>query len=303
MRSRGATTGDGLELSGAARDVRLDGEGASEVVAEARVLAGLGPGRILEHLVTDPAISADAAAGVTGRPVAAGFRAAVADVLGDHEDDRSPLRLLLDDLPVASLIAGYADLYRRPAVVGAGPQPVAQVKADICAGWASDATRMRAIRSEGRIPVPIGPPASSREAGDDPRAWHRLDPLPAGTMRRRRRLDVSLDPGGGPVAIDAMFRDTHVDPGGDATVLHEWSVEATVDSSTWTVVECRATPHVLPWTECPSAAASAARLVGRPVGALRRVVGDELRGTSVCTHLNDLLRSLSDVPYLAALLR
>jgi hypothetical protein len=59
---------------------------------------------------------------------------------------------------------------------------------------------------------------------------------------------------------------------------------------------------VLPWDECPGAAGSAARLVGQPVGALRRIVGDELRGTSTCTHLNDLLRSLADVPHLVALL-
>ena len=294
---------DGLELSAAARDVRLEGEGVIDVVAEASLRAVVGSARVLEHIVTDPAIPAEAAAGVTGRPVAAGFRAAVAAVLGDHEDDRSPLRLLLDDLPVASLIAGYADLYTRTDAAGGRPQPVGRVKADICAGWASDATMMRAIRRDGRIPVPLGPPASTREAGDDPRAWHRLDPVPAGAMRRRRRLDVGLDDGNDRVAVDAMFRDTHVDPGGDATVLHEWSVTAAVDSSTWTVTECRATPHVLPWTECPSAAASTARLVGRPVGALRRVVGEELRGTSVCTHLNDLLRALSDVPHLAALLR
>ncbi len=303
MRSRGASTGDGLELSGAARDVCVGGESAIEVVAEATVRAVLASGLVLEQLASDPAIPGQAVTDLAGRPVAGGFRAAVAGVLGDHDGDRGPLRLLLDDLPVASLIAGYADLYRQPVAVGERPSGASSPKADICAGWASDATMMRAIRTEGRIPVPVGPPAPDREAHDDLRAWHGLDPVPPGGMRRRRRLDVSLDRGGTTLAIDAMFRDTHVDAGGDATVLHEWSVEVTVDPSTWTIIECRATPHVLPWTECPSAAGSAARLVGRTVGELRRVVGDELRGTSTCTHLNDLLRSLADVPHLAALLR
>ena len=59
------------------------------------------------------------------------------------------------------------------------------------------------------------------------------------------------------------------------------------------IVACVATPRVLPWAECPQAAASAGRLVGQRVADLRALVRDDLVGTSTCTHLNDLLSSLS----------
>jgi hypothetical protein len=59
---------------------------------------------------------------------------------------------------------------------------------------------------------------------------------------------------------------------------------------------------VLPWPECPGAAASAGELVGRTVPDVRAYVRANLRGISTCTHLNDLLCSLADVaPLIRAL--
>ena len=81
--------------------------------------------------------------------------------------------------------------------------------------------------------------------------------------------------------------------------MHEYAVVATVDATTRTVLTISATAHVLPWQECPQALASAVRLVGEPVTDLRRVVRREFTGTSTCTHLNDVLRLLADVDYLA----
>jgi hypothetical protein len=63
-----------------------------------------------------------------------------------------------------------------------------------------------------------------------------------------------------------------------------------------------ATPRVLPWIECPWAAASATRLSGESVAGLRRLVRDGFHGVETCTHLNDMLRSLADIVPLAALL-
>ncbi|MEY2571006.1 MAG: hypothetical protein QOE63_1356, partial [Acidimicrobiaceae bacterium] len=125
-----------------------------------------------------------------------------------------------------------------------------------------------------------------------------IEPLAPGAMRRRRRIDVWRDD---VVNVDAMFRDTHVTDEGAETVLHEWSVVAVIDPSTWVIDGCDATPHALPWGECPAAAGSARRLVGHTVTELRSLVNQELRGTSTCTHLNDLLRSLADVGTLASL--
>jgi hypothetical protein len=117
-------------------------------------------------------------------------------------------------------------------------------------------------------------------------------------MRRHRRLDVYGDT---PTRIDAMFRDTHVDPEGLETVLHEYSVDATVDDALQ-ITSIRATPRVLPWNECPWAAASATRLEGERVQGLRRSVRDNFHGVETCTHLNDMLRSLADITPLVALL-
>ena len=47
--------------------------------------------------------------------------------------------------------------------------------------------------------------------------------------------------------------------------------------------------------------AGASRLVGTPVSGLRRHVRDTFLGTSTCTHLNDTLRSLEDIPALLKL--
>jgi len=132
----------------------------------------------------------------------------------------------------------------------------------------------------------------------DPLAWHHLADPAAGTVRRRRRTDVTPSGDGGRAAVDAMFRDTYVEPDGSLSVLHEYAVVATVDRRRGSLTSVVADPRVLPATECPSAAASATLMVGAPVADLRALVRRDLRGTGTCTHLNDLLRSMADVPVL-----
>jgi Protein of unknown function (DUF2889) len=77
-------------------------------------------------------------------------------------------------------------------------------------------------------------------------------------------------------------------------------VQATIDEHRRTFSMCGATPKVLPWPECSDAGASATRLVGLPLDDIRQYVRTDLNGISTCTHLNDLLRSLGDVPALLA---
>jgi hypothetical protein len=285
-----------LTLIGGARDLRTTAGGASEVLAEAQVRALVGKSRQLEELEVAPDADTN---DLLGLPVSAGFRAAVDQVVPYHRDLHSPLYLLLDELPVAALISGYATLYLR----GAEPRPDeeqsvgrAAPRADICAGWRSDGLMMTAIASEAGMPTPIGPPAPVLERPDDPLSWHAIGPLSAGAMRRRRLIDVT--PSGQMLQVAAMFRDTHVDQAGDETVLHEYELEMEVEAETMVVRSCRATPRTLPWPECPAAAASAGRLEGHTVGDLRSFVRTDFRGTSTCTHLNDLLRSLADVTVL-----
>ena len=61
-------------------------------------------------------------------------------------------------------------------------------------------------------------------------------------------------------------------------------------------LSCDANVGVLPWVECPSAAASATRLAGTPAADLRERIRDTFVGTSTCTHLNDTLRALAALP-------
>jgi hypothetical protein len=111
-------------------------------------------------------------------------------------------------------------------------------------------------------------------------------------VRRRRRIDLTV---GRALTVDAMFRDSHFDGDGNESAVHEYGLRAEIDTETLLLTELEATPRVLPYIECPRAAASALRLVGFPLAEVRDRVRAELVGTSTCTHLNDLLRSLEDV--------
>jgi hypothetical protein len=96
------------------------------------------------------------------------------------------------------------------------------------------------------------------------------------------------------VGIDAMFRDTYVRTDGVETIIHEYTLAAEVDTDSGVIAESVATPRVLPWQECPGAVASAARITGMTLQELHFRVRQELAGTSTCTHLNALLRSIAD---------
>jgi hypothetical protein len=211
-----------------------------------------------------------------------GFRDAVVAALPDDVAAGTPLALLLDDLPVANLISGYALLYSGNLGVGSADQGV---KVDVCSGWRAAGTMMVSVRAGNGVPVTVGPPAPriEDERAEDPLGWHDLQPLATGAMRRRRLIDVHVD---GTWDVTAMFRDTHVVETGDETVLHEYSLMASVDPIRQTFLSCAAVPRVLP-VECPVAAASALRLVGQHVSSVRDIVRAEFRGTSTCTHLND----------------
>lgn len=281
-----------LCLTGRARDLRTDRDGRAHVLDSVTVLAEVdrSGGSLLRRLETEP--EAPEVTALVGEQVASGFRAVVERSLPEHERGRTALYLLLDDLPVAALISGYA--YQLDPEIG----PTIRVPApprDLCAGWASEATMMTALDAGQPLPLAVGPVAPDLTSADD-NGWHEMPPLPPVSMRRRRRLDVWEQDGW---AIDAMFRDTWVGPDGVETVVHEYTASAHIDPETGAFASIEASPRVLPWPECPSAAASAARLVGTRADDLRSRVRAEFVGISTCTHLNDLLRSLADVPALA----
>jgi hypothetical protein len=117
-------------------------------------------------------------------------------------------------------------------------------------------------------------------------------------MRRHRRIDVT--PTDDVLEIDAFFRDSYWEPDGTEMALHEYDVVATVDATDLTLRSVHATPRVLPFPECQWAPEHAVRMVGRPVLGFRTDVQATLTELQACTHLNDMLRCLAEVPALAA---
>ena len=57
---------------------------------------------------------------------------------------------------------------------------------------------------------------------------------------------------------------------------------------------------MLPFPECQWAPEHVVLLVGRPVQSFRTDVQTTLTELQACTHLNDMLRCLTEVPALAA---
>ena len=296
--------GTSLRQAGRARDLYTNRAGEAEVVAETTLAVSTEytDGPVLAEIVLDP--PSPTAAGLVGVRASTGFRKVIDDAV--DEPRGSLTYLLLDDIPGATLVSGFALVVamHRDAPADAlttmslrsSKQPALQVP-DLCAGWQRGGTMEKSLDDQGRPPVIMGPRALSIEDTDDEWAWHAIEPLPDDSMRRRRRIDVWRDDAG--LRVDVFFRDSHMALDGVETAVHEYTVAATVDPNTMVVTSCEAEPRVLPWTECPQAAASAQRLVGMPVASLRPDVRAQFVGPSTCTHLNDVLRGLEDVEWLA----
>jgi DUF2889 family protein len=300
-----------LVLVGRARDLLTDADGTTRVLDAAEVEATIDypDAQRVTAISSTPEIPG--LQQLLGRSASTGFRAAIDVAVADDDVVGRPVYQLLDDLPVATLISGYAPQHARAESIGwveaealkplqkTAPEGLAMLQqADLCAGWKAGGTIMQGF-AENNPPVVTGPPAPSLDDGDDPLAWHELPgPLPVHGMRRRRRIDVQpAETGSADMTVwnvDAHFRDSYVDDEGE-TVVHEYTVVARVDAVTSVVLEAVATDHVLPWFECPEAVASAGRLAGRSLDSLRAGVRAEFLGASTCTHLNDMLRALADV--------
>ena len=258
-------------------------------------------GPIVERIVTDPAVSGIEA--LVGRVASTGFRALIDQSVGAVRG--SLVYLLLDEIPASVLVSGYAighaasrgELEAQDMSRMRPPGPALQVP-DLCAGFQVGGVIQTDIESFGRAPLVTGPQATVIVDDNDPLGWHESSPLRADEMRRARRHDLWRDDEG-MLRVDVFFRDSHMAVDGAETVVHEYTLEATVSPDGSTVVACEATPRVLPWRECPQAAASARRLAGWPVFGLRPQVRAELVGPTTCTHLNDTLRELEDVLALA----
>ncbi len=282
-----------LEMTGLARDIRT-GDGADAgvtVLADASVEAGFDMARRLVSLETTPA--APWVRDLIGARAGGGFRRHLDDVVPAAEAG-SLLRQVLDDMPAAALISGYAwmRLARReghdPSTLT--PPDILDRMTDLCSGWRAGGAAVSSIETHHGMPIQDCPPAPVDDS--DPQGWHEIGPLARDWMRRRRCLDVTVDGAGG-FSLWAMFRDTVGEEEGAEVVLHEYAVTASGTGGVLGAIA--AEPRVLPFPECPAAALAVGDLVGCDLAGLSRSVPDRLAGIRSCTHLNDLLRALGGV--------
>jgi hypothetical protein len=261
----------------------------------------LGQVRVRAHL-TDRVIDDIASnaydrrlAQLVGNRVGPGFRAAVGKLLPGEVQRASLLHLLLDDWVGASLVSGYG-LQHTAITLGIEekmPPGTADNMAGICSGFAPDASLVAYTRRNGTIPSVHGPVAPSlTPPGDD--GLHAVEPLQPHGMRRLRRLDL-IPVDAESAGFDAHLRDSHVDGDGTETIVHEYTVAGSLDTSTRTITSVSADVRVLPWRECPGAIGSATRVEGMTLAELRGRIRGEFVGTSTCTHLNDTLRAIADL--------
>lgn len=290
----GEILGDAVQIA-VGRDLRTHPDGSATVVRDARVRTELAYSdhyRLIS-IETDPI--RDELRSLVGTSVSTGFRAAMLAAVPAEQQGATLLYALLDDLPGAALVSGYAIGHAGKYPVRKEGAPVLQIEG-LCAGFQRDGTILAHMTAEGTAPVVTGPPAPTLLDPDDPVAWHALREMGAHDMRRWRRLDVT--PGAtatAPVAVEAYFRDSHVDEQGCETVIHEYTVAVEVDPVERTITRSAATAHSLPWVECIEAEASGDRLAGLALDGLRPLVREDFVGVSTCTHLNDTLRSVEDV--------
>lgn len=287
-------------VRGHARDLHTDADGSARVLAEDRYTIRSSADRRILEITTDPWRAVAGLAGVRG---GGHLREALAKVLPAERADGTPLYLLLDDFSGASLVAGWAwscwsdertrQERQRQAAAAAGRRGK---MVGVCAGFRpgstallDDGTPDSTIQSNARV----GPLMRA----EDPIGWHEL-PVQSGVgMRRARRIDAWLDD---VIHIDAGFQDSATSPDGGRIAIHEYQVSAIADPISFRLLSVEADPRILPYGECLAAAANVSRIVGTVLGDLRLAVVETFPRVLGCTHLNDVLRSLAEVPQMLA---
>jgi len=290
--------GTPLNLVGRSRDLHTPVTGDPVVLDAAELWVEIGDDRTIAAIETVP--ERPAIQQLVGAQGGSYLRSAIDEAVPGERAGATPLHVLLDDVAGTSLIAGFAwsrwhPDYAARMRVARGNMGVRKGRI-ICSGlrpggWAQTSRESghdqdHSIQLAGDISTP-----------DDPWGWHEWPERPPVSMRRHRRIDVQ--PEGGELVVDAFFRDSCWEPDGSEMVLHEYTVSARVDAESGELVDVRATPRVLPFPECPWAAHHTSQLVGHPVRTFRTDVQETLTETECCTHLNDMLRCLAEVPTLA----
>lgn len=284
---------NGMRLLGHGRDIlTLDAHAPLSVLSEEKLRLDLGPDRKVLAILASPK-----------RPVlnrligpSQELRAALRSLLEERSLELTPVYQLADDMPGVMMVADWS-WSRWPDLLD--PDETARRRAKlsrmegVCIGFGPGSS---ALATEGgyqddravEVPLPYHP--------DDPQGWHSMIEFAEVSMRRARSIDVWL--AGDLLQIEAYFQDSATAPGGRRIAVHEYTVHAQADCRGETLLDVQATPHVLPFAECRGAVDRMHALRGLAIDSLRTAVPDLLGRTHGCTHLNDALRALADVPTL-----
>ena len=286
-----------MQLIGRARDIVSPSSGDRPLArAEDSFAAWLEPDRTIAAIEADPPRSG--MSGLVGQRGGGGLRRALEDTLPMDRRNGTPLSLILDDISGTSLVAGWAwSLWdpnwlenTREALKNVDLEKAFKSREGVCIGFAPGSGALNPDTERSR-----GTPAPDLRNPDDPDGWHAFTVQNNVGMRRARRIDVWLDQ---VIVIDSAFQDSASTPEGGRAVVHEYRLRVTADPTSLRLLSIDAEPRILPFVECVGAKMHLPRLLDTPLPELRVKVLGELRGIAGCTHLNDALRALADVPTL-----
>ncbi|MFA7324733.1 MAG: DUF2889 domain-containing protein [Candidatus Nanopelagicales bacterium] len=298
-----STWPDGMEADrkviGRSRDLMTPLDGSEPIVlAEDVLFATVAPDRGIVAMESQP--PREGLKALAGAQGGSNSRGRVVEAVPDEVAAGTPLYLLLDDLSGATLVGSVAfRFWQTPEEMEERMkkmQPLIgkRVMEGICAGFAPGSTALNPDGTNNGMgetkPVP------SIDNPDDPWAWPVLTNPDGPSHRRSRRIDLWMEDG--VVRIEAFFQDSYTSPEGQRHAVHEYEVSATADPLTGNVISISADPRVLPHYECPMATLSVGRMVGQPLRNFRDSVNEKLPGIDGCTHMNDTLRALAEVPVL-----
>jgi hypothetical protein len=282
-------------LHGRARDVRVAADGTQVMLGEAEVDATASFDRVIESISVAPV--RDGIERLVGAKGGSQLRGAIDEVLPGEREAGTPLHLLLDDLAGCTLIAGFVWTRFMPELVRArstqGEEHRNRMEG-VCIGFAPGSSSLSVDRGTLGDYTQV---VTSLVHPEEPEGWHAFPESPEMSMRRARRIDVWRE--GDVIRADTSFQDSSGDPEYGRVAVHEYGLEAVIDATTGLITSLHADPRVLPFLECPGAVDNITRLVGLPVRDLRSAVPELLGRTNGCTHLNDALRALAEVPILA----
>lgn len=294
-----------MHLIGRARDIVTPRSGGTPIACDADSFeVQLKPDRTIVAIAADPI--RPGLSRLVGERGGGRLRQMLEEIVPEERRHATPLYLILDDLSGVSLVAGWAwsqwnpnwlveirAAMNNPELAKAFP-----TREGVCIGFAPGSAALstesftaNSNHSDNRL----GTPAPDLRHPDDPEGWHDFTVQDDVGMRRARRIDVWLDD---VIVIDSAFQDSASTPAGGRAVIHEYRLNVTADPHSLRILSIDAEPRVLPHAECTAAPLNLTRLIDTPLSALRERVLAELRGTAGCTHLNDALRALAEVPVL-----